>query len=178
MKRYILTSLMALMCGVSVSYAQTMFVDEILNGDSIKHAYDVNSIDSVAHVDSSRQVVVYAHGHHRYAYQAENLSRVYFTDKQGVNGTIKRVGGCEVDEDLGNLMGGNSNSPANPFTNEINAENDTIFTYKYDSKENRLTLKLFSYHGNCCGAGWSMNLSTVKDTILVQPIQLGDAICN
>ena len=92
MKKYILTSLMALMCVVSVSYAQTMFVDEILNGDSIKHAYDVNMIDSVAHVDSSRQVVIYANKHYRYAYQAANIDRVYFSYKQGFNGTIKRVG--------------------------------------------------------------------------------------
>lgn len=178
MKKYILTGLMALMCGVSVSYAQTMFVDEILNGDSIKHVYDVNMIDSVAHVDSSRQVIIFANGHYRYAYQVENLNRIYFSDKHGVNGTIKRVGGCIGGEELIYSIDDNSNSPANPFVSELNAENDTIFTYKYDPKEKQLTLKVFSYHGNCCGEGWSMNLSTVKDTISVQPVQLGEAICN
>ncbi|MBO4529997.1 MAG: hypothetical protein J5767_05105 [Paludibacteraceae bacterium] len=176
MKKYILTSLMALMCVVSVSYAQTMFVDEILNGDSIKHAYDVNMIDSVAHVDSSRQVVIYANKHYRYAYQTENIDRVYFSDKQGVNGTIKRVGGCSAGEDLDNSMGGNSNSPMNPFVES--AENDTILTYKYDPKQKQLTLKLISYPGNCCGEGWTMNLATVKDTIDVQPVQKGYDICN
>ncbi len=176
MKKYILTSLMALMCVGSASYAQTMFVDEILNGDSIKHVYDMDMIDSVAHIDSSRQVVIYANKHYKYVYQVDNLDRVYFSDKQGVNGKIKRVGGCSAGEDLDNSMGGNSNSPMNPFVES--AENDTIFTYTYDPKQKQLTLKLISFPGNCCGEGWSMNLATVKDTILVQPVQLGFDLCN
>lgn len=177
MKKNILTSLMALMCVVSVSYAQTMYVNEILNGDSVKHVYDLYMVDSIAHVDSSRQVVIFANQHRKYAYQTKNLDRIYFS-KEGVNGMIYSIGGCGESKDLDNLIGDEGNSSMNSFVTDFEKENDTILTYKYNPKEKLLTLKLISVTGNCCGEGWSMNLATVKDTIMVQPVQLGNAICN
>ena len=160
---------MTLLCAITATSTPKMYVDEKVSDGIQTHIYEVSVIDSVVHqtVDSVPQVKVMMSRHSHDIYPTKNLDQIYFTPGDNkIDTKLASFSGCK-----GEKTNGNSNA-LSPH------HNDTIAIYKYNRKSKVLNFKLISLIGDCCGDGWVVNATTQGNTIILNPVQTGEGVCN
>lgn len=154
MKKYILTSLIALMYIVSASASQKLCLKENVNGVTKTYILDITKHDTIFHNDSLRQVHIKTGNRSSYLKQGFSLdamSQISFLDSEKASGSISALSECKL-------------------KGETLFVNDSLATYQYIEKEKTLKLTLFYNGGDCC-ADWFVDMLRSGDTISLFPGQ-------
>ena len=153
MKKHILSCVMALICVISASATQKMYV-ETTSGDGIlTTVIEASLVDSAFHWENTSSRSVKAHVGRRipYEFPQNTIKRVYFTpESKDISGTLVSTSFCidskSTDEDKIPSM-----------------------SFQYNPESMQLSLTFTKLRGNCCQNPWLLLLSYKGDTIYVEP---------
>ena len=141
MRKYILTSLIALTAFCFASVANKIYINSGIG----TYIYELSVYDTVVHIDSTRQVEIHTKGRHQNftkKFYVEDLSQVYFSGHTELDvEKVSAVRNCSAD----------SNAPL--------YVSDTLVTYQYSPEKGELSLTIYSLEGMCCESEWFADLN-------------------
>ena len=155
MKKIILSCMMALICVISASATQKMYV-ETTSGDGIlTTVIEASLVDSAFHWGNtdSKSVNVLVGNRVPYQFPQNTIKRVYFTpESKDISGTLVTISPC-ID---------------NKSTDE---DKTPSLSFQYNPESMQLTLTFTKLLGDCCKNPRLLLLSYKSDTIYIEPKQ-------